>query len=65
MQYDAIQAGANRLRMPSDMLATNQVDDYVDYLVQFIQNLIKQTVPIAKGSERAKPWWSKAVVDAI
>ena len=51
--------------MPSDLLATSQVDDYVDYLVQFIQNLIEQTVPTAKGSEQAKPWWSKAVADAI
>ena len=65
MQYDAIQAGANWLQMPSDILATSQIDDYVDYLVQFIQNLIEQTVPTAKGSEQAKPWWSVAVAEAI
>ena len=41
--------------MPSDLLATSQVDDYVDYLVQFIQNLIEQTVLTAKGLEQAKP----------
>ena len=41
--------------MPNDILTTNQVDDYVDYLVQFIQDLIELTVPTAKGSEQAKP----------
>ena len=51
MQYDALQAGANWLRMPGDMTATSQVDDYVNYLIQFIQNLIEQTAPTSKGSE--------------
>jgi len=42
--------------MPSQELANAQaIDQYTDYLVGFIQNLIKQTVPYKSPSTQVKP----------
>src|SRR5437763_7503535 len=62
---EAARDGAKWLQIPANLFTPEEVDQYVDYLVQFIQDLMDQTVPYSKLSTRRKPWWSEAISDAI
>jgi hypothetical protein len=61
-----VAAGAQWLQIPSHELANAQaIDQYTDYLVGFIQNLIKQTVPYKSPSTQVKPWWNTEVANLV
>jgi hypothetical protein len=45
LDMEAVRAGAQWLYIPESLLNTQAIDDYVDYLVGFIQKLIEQTIP--------------------
>ena len=50
-----VQAAAELLQPPGRSLGPQGIDDYTDYLVQFIQDLIADTVPIIRPSDQARP----------
>src|SRR5205814_169596 len=52
---EAARDGAKWLQIPANLSTPEEVDQYVDYLVQFIQDLMDQTVPYSKLSTRRKP----------
>jgi hypothetical protein len=53
---EVVQAKAQLLQQPNYQLSPHRIGEYVDYLVRFIQDLIKQTVPLSKPSKWAQPW---------
>ena len=59
------QAGAYLLQHPYGPIGPQEIDTYVSYLVQFIQELIDQTVPLARPSQQAQPWWNSTVAEAV
>lgn len=61
MKLEAVQAKPHLLQQPSGQLGPHGIDECVDYLVQFIQDLIEQAVPLSQPSEQAQPWWDEAV----
>jgi Endonuclease-reverse transcriptase len=55
---EEVQAEAQHLQQPNNQLNLNpqEIDIYIDYLVQFIQNLIERTVPLSKPpSQQVQP----------
>ena len=65
MNVDAVEATAQLLQLPERLDNIEEANKYTDYLVNFTQNLLEATVPWGKVSERAEPWWTKAVADAV
>ena len=41
------------------------IDQYLDYLIRFILDLISKTVPVYKPSQKQQPWWLLAILEAI
>jgi hypothetical protein len=60
-----VQTATELLQYPSSNLGPQGIDDYTDYLVQFIQDLIADTVPTIRPSDQARPWWDREVADAV
>jgi hypothetical protein len=57
---EMVQARAQQLQCldssgPTDLQDPQEIDSYVSYLVHFIQELISQTVPLARPSQQAQP----------
>jgi exonuclease III len=65
MRTDAVFAEARRLRLPSHLRTTRDIDDYSLYVSQFTSDLISKTVPLHKPSDKAAPWWSDEIYYAV
>jgi hypothetical protein len=65
IDYQALELETLNLLPPISLETTEQVDNYIHYLITFIQNLIQQTVPTARISKYSKPWWNEEVGNAI
>jgi exonuclease III len=68
MDTEAVEDGAKWLQvLTSEEQATSQgIDQYVDYLVGFVQDLIHKTVPTRKGASlHSKSWWTQEAEDLV
>jgi hypothetical protein len=50
---------------PSELRTISQVEQYTEYLIRTIQDLIDCTTPVFKPSSKAQPWWSWEVRQAV
>lgn len=63
---DAVEAGALHLKLPTiELTSPTEIDTYADYVVQFCQDLIDQTVPWSKPSKRGQPWWTQEIKNLV
>jgi hypothetical protein len=62
---NGIQAGAQHLRRLCTGALPADINQYTDYLVKFIQDLAGHTVPWAKPSTRATPWWTPEIESLV
>jgi hypothetical protein len=60
-----IEAGTQCLQLPAVLNSTVAIDQYTLYLTFFIQELIEQTVPWGKPSNKAALWWNLEVEQAV
>src|SRR5277367_2998244 len=59
LNKDIVASGAQGLRQPpAGVLSANDIETYTDYLMGFIQELVSYSVPWAKPSHKANPWWT-------
>jgi hypothetical protein len=66
MDFDAIQAGALALRgCPEDCSSAEDIEAYTDYLMKFLRDLVELTVPWAKPSSKANPWWTQEIQELV
>ena len=65
MNKEAVQAGAVYLPKPPNLATPDEVNCYVNSIVQFVQQLIENTVPWAKPSSYAQPWWTMEVQEVV
>ena len=66
LDLDAIDAGSQALRQLSAGPKTAQeIEDYVEYLMGFINDLVATTVPWARPSSRANPWWTSGIQELV
>ena len=50
----------------AEQATREQIDNYAEYLVGFIQTLISQTVPYKQArTQFSKPWWNTEVADVV
>ncbi len=67
MDSNAIQAGAEHLwplyyyTDPSP----SYIEEYTNYLLAFVQQLVNDTVPWARPSNRAAPWWTQELQELV
>ena len=62
---EAIANSSKWLQVPIDLGTAQDIDDYTDYLIRFIQNLISTTVLQSKPLSYSQPWWTVAILKAI
>src|ERR1700730_9207296 len=65
MDRELIGAGTQCLQLPTLLNSTGTIDQYTSYLTSFIQELIEQTVPWGKPSNKAALWWNLEVEQAV
>ena len=62
LNKEMVAAGAEELHQPTiSTLSAANIERYTSYLMDFIQELIELTVPWAKPSRRATPWWTQEI----
>jgi hypothetical protein len=66
MDKEGIAAGAQHLRMPGPLNTAPEIEEYTDYLMNFLQQLIELTVPLAKPArDYTCNWWTPEVQEAV
>ena len=65
MDAELIEAGTQCLQLPTLLNSTTAIDQYTLYLTSFTQELIEQTVPWGKPSNKAALWWNSEVEQAV
>jgi len=66
MDSEGIAAGAQHLQPPKNMHSPADLEDYTSYLLEFINQLIENTVPWSKPApEFSCRWWTPEVQTAV
>jgi hypothetical protein len=65
MNLVGIEAGARGLRAEGTLSTPEQIESYTSYLLEFVQELVNQTVPWSKPSRRANPWWTTDIQQLV
>jgi hypothetical protein len=67
MDSNAIQAGAEHLWPPYHYTdpSPSYIEEYTDYLLAFVQQLVNNTVPWARPSNRAALWWTQELQELV
>src|SRR2546430_364459 len=66
MDAEGVAAGAQHLRQPSVLQTAGDIESYTGYLFEFLDQLVDNTVPLAKPSVgRSCPWWTPEVQEAV
>jgi hypothetical protein len=65
MNTEMIEAGTQCLLLPTQLNSKAAIDQYTSYLTSFTQELIEQSVPWGKPSNKAVLWWNLEVEQAV
>ncbi len=66
MDKEGIAAGAQHLRQPGSLNTAADIEAYVEYLFQFMEELVSRTVPMSQPARGfACPWWTEEVQEAV
>jgi len=65
MKADAVYAEARQLNTFVQLRSIEDIDAYASYVSQFTSDIINKTVPLHKPSDRAAPWWSDEIYQAV
>ena len=66
MDTDSIAAGSQHLQLPQNLRLSVDIEDYIGYLLGFINQLIENTVPWSKlAPEYSCRWWTPEVQSVV
>jgi hypothetical protein len=65
MDIKVVEVGAQELLLPAQLDSKDAINQYANYLTSFTQQIIEEAVPWAKPSEKAAPWWSLEIGQAV
>ena len=65
MDLEVIGASVKDLLLPTQLESSEAIDQYSSYLTSFSQEIIERAVPWAKPSEKATPWWTLEIGQAV
>ena len=66
MDLAGIAAGTQHLRQPGPLKTAAEIEEYTEYLCQFLKQLVELTVPLAKAAPGfSYAWWSPEVDNAV
>ena len=65
MDLEVVGVGARDLLPPTQLDSSEAIDQYTNYLTSFTQGLIERVVPQAKPFEKATPWWTLEIGQAV
>jgi hypothetical protein len=66
MNKESIAADAQHLHMPGLLNTISEIEEYTNYLMNFLQQLMELTVPLAKlKREYICSWWTPEIKSAV
>ena len=66
MDRDGVAAGAEHLPQPGALTSAREIEDYTSGLLDFLENLVERTVPVAKDIVGYScPWWNLKVEEEV
>ena len=65
MDLERIAQEAQALHRLGASETPEEIELYTEYLLDFAQSLVERTVPWAKPSTKATPWWTEEIEDLV